>query len=323
MSRKYNAKDVVNSFLNDCEDDSSSDEEQNSIFNFEDDHLSLSSSSDSFLNLHMSDDEQILNQAELSEVNESQFLRRSSRHRGVCQSLKYKPDQLNEIIEKQTLKKAVKQQADVQVKKMKEKQTLKKKTGKQQVDVPVNKKTTKAIVEQATAKKATNVLDCYVKNYGPKGESQIIWTKSPSESLKNIDLKDNFTKTSGLKPPVDECSSISDFFRFFINEKMVSEIVEFTNLKLFLEKKENTEPVDNLEMYSFFGILLLLGLTKKNDVNISEIWCKESFDYFPYVATAMPRDRFKVLCNNITFDDLLSRDYRFDILNNIFFKIII
>ena len=98
-------------------------------------------------------------------------------------------------------------------------------------------------------------------------------------------------------------------FKTFIDESMVNLIVEYTNLKLFLNNIEE-DPVDSIEIYGFIGLLLLFGVTKKNDVSIGEIWNSKSIDFMNYAAATISRDRFKFICQNITFDEIFTRESR-------------
>lgn len=143
--------------------------------------------------------------------------------------------------------------------------------------------------------------------YGKNSDLNYRWNKK--EPVINFDLNDKFEKISGLKESVKECSKLEDFFRFFIDESMVNLIVEYTNLKLFLNNIEE-DPVDSIEIYGFIGLLLLFGVTKKNDVSIGEIWNSKSIDFMNYAAATISRDRFKFICQNITFDEIFTREAR-------------
>ena len=60
-------------------------------------------------------------------------------------------------------------------------------------------------------------------------------------------------------------------------------------------------------MLGFIGLLLLLGVTKKNDVEISEIYNPASPHHLDWATSCMSRDRFKLICSIITFDDVDTR----------------
>jgi hypothetical protein len=57
-------------------------------------------------------------------------------------------------------------------------------------------------------------------------------------------------------------------------------------------------------------VLLLLGVIKKNDVEISKIWEDLSVHRLDWVIAAFPRDRFQILCEHICFDDIETRAER-------------
>ena len=71
-----------------------------------------------------------------------------------------------------------------------------------------------------------------------------------------------------------------------------------------------SEEVTETELYAYMGLLLLFGVTKKNDVDISEIYNKNSPHFCPTAALTFPRDRFQEIYQYIAFDDIDTRDTR-------------
>ena len=106
--------------------------------------------------------------------------------------------------------------------------------------------------------------------------------------------------------------SIKSFFNKLINNNMLQLICKWTN-----ELHQIELEVD--ELRSFIGLLLLFGVLKKRDVEISEIWCSTSIHYVPQAQAAMPRDRFKQIIGKLSFYD--PKLASVNLLNNkIFYK---
>ena len=56
-------------------------------------------------------------------------------------------------------------------------------------------------------------------------------------------------------------------------------------------KNKNNACVTYDELRGFIGLLILLGLTQKNTVEVAEIWAEESANHFFMATATMPRDR--------------------------------
>ena len=62
-----------------------------------------------------------------------------------------------------------------------------------------------------------------------------------------------------------------------------------------------------VELIGFIGLNLLFGLTKKHDVEVSNIWNYSSIDHSDWASVCMSRDRFKNITTHICFDDFDMR----------------
>ena len=103
--------------------------------------------------------------------------------------------------------------------------------------------------------------------------------------------------------------------------EMVNKIAKYTNKRISLINndclenltyREHRNRLENVavtaqEIYSFIGILILLGITKKSDVSMESLWKADSLHYAPFAVAVMSRERFQLLSRNITFDDLDER----------------
>jgi hypothetical protein len=56
--------------------------------------------------------------------------------------------------------------------------------------------------------------------------------------------------------------------------------------------------------------LLLFGATKKNDVEICEIWSPDSPDHMDWASATMTREKFQLISAKITFDNVSNRNSR-------------
>lgn len=91
-----------------------------------------------------------------------------------------------------------------------------------------------------------------------------------------------------------------EFFDHLIDAQIVDKLVAYTNKKL----KPNEKPLTSIELRAVFGLLMLLGHVKKNDVDIETIWDPKSVHHIHWAAAAMSRDRFKTICCSICFEDV-------------------
>jgi hypothetical protein len=136
-----------------------------------------------------------------------------------------------------------------------------------------------------------------------KGKTIQQWFKQP-QNYGYIMQKSNLIPT--LTPAVQHLSKIVDFFNYFIDDYIVDKIVYCTNKRL---KKED-KPINLNEIRAFFGLLLLFGVTKKNNIDVGEIWAVESIHHSDWASACMSRNRFKLICSKITLDDVDSRAER-------------
>ena len=99
---------------------------------------------------------------------------------------------------------------------------------------------------------------------------------------------------------------------------MIDEIVLFTNKRIESKNKTSNMFVDAYEVRGFIGLLLLFGVTKKNDVEVNEIWSVESLHHSSFASSAMARNRFKFIASYLTFDDIATRNERLQIMKGKF-----
>lgn len=140
-----------------------------------------------------------------------------------------------------------------------------------------------------------------------------VWTRScpPNPKYNSTQVFDH-----ELTPYVENLNTIEEFFNFFIDDLIVTMIVQSTNKRL----DSQTEPVDEVEIRGFIGLLLLLGVTKKHDIEANENFNYRSVHHMDGATVCMSRDRFKLISSKIAFDDVDTRSARF-VLNTKLHKI--
>ena len=96
-------------------------------------------------------------------------------------------------------------------------------------------------------------------------------------------------------------------------------IVSYTNERLEQDVEDSQRQHDCIdhdviidEVYGYIGIILMLGIFKKREVEIDEIWSEkeDALHRIPWVICTISRQRFKLLSRYLTFDDVNSRKDR-------------
>ena len=132
-----------------------------------------------------------------------------------------------------------------------------------------------------------------------KGKDNTKWTTSlPTAPLPQVvDFEPNLTAdTRGL-------NSIAEFFEYFFDDHLYDHILRCTNKRIVLPNK----PITKDELKGFVGLLILFGLTNKNNIDADSIWCPTSPDYIAWATACMTRSVFRTISASITFDDIDSR----------------
>ena len=129
--------------------------------------------------------------------------------------------------------------------------------------------------------------------------SSFLKSKEPSVLWSTLEPTDgNCSKFDAeLQPTLNvEGDTIRSFFEQIIDDTMLQKICDWTNelhaIDLTIE-----------ELRCFIGLLLLFGVLKKRDVEVSDLWSSTSLQYVPQTQATMPRDRFYEITMNLTFYD--------------------
>jgi hypothetical protein len=120
---------------------------------------------------------------------------------------------------------------------------------------------------------------------------------------------------SGCKIDLSASDKESDFFKYFVDEEIVTRLVIKTNHRYakIAESESNLSmrlkrwvDTNNDEMYVFLAILLLLPLNSRN--TIDSHWSTNPLLYSPIFSDTMPRDRFVLLLRMLNFSDEEERE---------------
>ena len=107
---------------------------------------------------------------------------------------------------------------------------------------------------------------------------------------------------------------------FYTNKRIANiDISKFKNdeYREYIVKMKNKE-VDVIEIFTYIGLLILFGLSNKNEISIEQLWSEKSLiHYSPFALAAMSRNRFQLISRYISFDDIDTRKNR---SNNKFHK---
>ena len=99
---------------------------------------------------------------------------------------------------------------------------------------------------------------------------------------------------------VQDLTSLIDFFSFFLDASTRANILVVTNSRL----SSDVDAITDEEQSGFMGILLLLAVTKKQMVPLSDVWRDSSLHYIESIALCMARNRFFIIAKYLTFYDL-------------------
>ena len=86
----------------------------------------------------------------------------------------------------------------------------------------------------------------------------------------------------------------------------IRQVSETTTNAKYLKQRELLlkNSITSEEIYAYIGIIILLGITKKSHVPVHELWSEESIHFASFAAVALSRERFQLIAQNITFDDM-------------------
>lgn len=120
----------------------------------------------------------------------------------------------------------------------------------------------------------------------------------------------------GVKAIARNADNMVDCWKLFIDDGMISTIVQCTNSKLIQMKarydpinQHKAGPTDYDEIQAFIGLLYVAGAQRSNNVHINNLWSVENLSS-PFYSAVMSQNRFQILYRAIRFDDIETRQER-------------
>lgn len=122
--------------------------------------------------------------------------------------------------------------------------------------------------------------------------TELIWKK---RNLQYSKERIRFTGNTDHSPPLE---TPLQFFSEFINEDILTVIVEQINLYVTPKNVSNCPPVTATEIHQFLGIFIFMFLYHYS--NVRSYWCKYGFDHIRHTMTV---NRFEKIRSVIHFND--------------------
>ena len=147
------------------------------------------------------------------------------------------------------------------------------------------------------------------ESHGQTAKDGTEWSPIPTKP-KNVKAA---AKNMFKMPPSQllGCSNVNrpvDAFSLFLSDKVVSDVVKYTNMEGQRVSGEVWVPMDKVECEALLGRLLFLGTRKQNMLSAESIW--DSVYGCGIVRACMNRRRFQVLLQFLRFDDKSTRNAR-------------
>lgn len=138
------------------------------------------------------------------------------------------------------------------------------------------------------------------------------WNSLPPPSSRRR-MHNIVTENFGLINGSANVNTMKEMFGLFVTPDMVKEICHETNIQLNRLPENKTEPISEIELYSFIGIMLASGRNRSRKQSLHELWSTDCLFSQPFFTAAMSRDRFISIYSHIRFDDRETRQERFNI----------
>jgi hypothetical protein len=138
------------------------------------------------------------------------------------------------------------------------------------------------------------------------GRNGRVWQAAPPNYLHQAPAHNIIREQPGLTPSGRGNTSILDSFTKVFTNDIVQQIVRWTNQRL--RSHPSAKATDDVEIRAVIGLLILLGVWRSNNENLSELWASDT-GRATFRAT-MTLSRFQELLRSIRFDDQQTREER-------------
>lgn len=122
------------------------------------------------------------------------------------------------------------------------------------------------------------------------------------------------THLPGVRPFAKNAKSAVDCFLLFINDRMISDIVNYTNIKIRetsadWQSSSNYNQTSEVEIKALFGLLYLAGVFRNNHRLLQDLWNTDGTGMEVFRSTMSIR-RFQFLLCCLRFDNKDNREER-------------
>ena len=102
--------------------------------------------------------------------------------------------------------------------------------------------------------------------------------------------------------------SIKATFEFFLTDEIIQKVTEATNQRGVMAHGNDWVLTDDVEIRAWIGLHLRAGVNKDNHRPVEELFASKTGP--PIYGATMSRERFKILKQNMRFDDVTTREER-------------
>lgn len=139
------------------------------------------------------------------------------------------------------------------------------------------------------------------------GRDHTEWNAAPFERIPSNKYRRRSALHKVNLPTGKHIEIESDAFHAIMDEATINIIVKFTNIE-GNKRNPNWNPVDNIEILAFIGLLIAAGVDRSSKKNYQEFY--GTLRGLPIFKATMPRNRFRDILRFIRFDDKDSRSVR-------------
>ena len=133
------------------------------------------------------------------------------------------------------------------------------------------------------------------------------WSKAQMKGTKTK-LKNIFRPPHSQIPGTFHVRDALDTFKLFFSNKMIDQIVLYTNIYGSNKYPRSWINCDVLEIEALLGLILFLGIKKMSMLSTIEVW--DSVDGINLTRACMSRNRFSLLLSCMRFDNKATRSAR-------------
>jgi hypothetical protein len=137
------------------------------------------------------------------------------------------------------------------------------------------------------------------------------WKQVPVRASGRRRLHNILTEQNGLRGNTLQATTILEFWKCFITDDMIEDIVRHTNKKIASVRPNyirdrDAKDTDKIELLALFGLLYLAGRHRASRMNLRDFWSTDGTGSEVF-RTTMAYKRAQFLLQTIRFDDIETR----------------